>query len=109
MIEVNDNLVRFTGAHREELVGKTIESLFRGSAGAERATISAILRSGKAVRDLELELAGSDRDGRGRTVLLSAEPVDLDGEPCLLSVLCDVSARRAAAAGDRFRRGEPTP
>ncbi len=93
VIEVNDHLVDSLGGRREEIVGRTIESLFRWSAGDQRATISAALRSGRAVRDLELELAIGSAGGGDRRVLLAAEPVDLDGEPCLLSVLCDLRAR----------------
>ncbi len=104
VIEVNDHLVDSLGGHREEIVGRTIESLFRWSAGAERATISAALRSGRAVRDLELELARGAAGGGDRKVLLAAEPVDLDGEPCLLSVLCDL--RTQEPMDDEVRRFE---
>ena len=53
--------------------------------------------------------AGEDRDPEdpGRAVLLAAEPVDLEGEPCLLSVLCDLSARGSAPG--ETRRSEPPP
>ncbi len=106
VIEVNDNLVRALGGRREEIVGRTIEGLFRGAAGEERASISAALRSGKSVRDLVLELTGGS-GGHARTVLLAAEPVELDGEPCLLSALCDLGTRRSEpSARDVARRPE---
>lgn len=100
VIEVNEHLADATGLGRSEILDRPIEDLFRWSADAERAGARSALRDREALRDLELELAG--RSGE-RTVLLSGEPVDLAGERCRLSVLCDVT-------GSRWRgtRGRPT-
>jgi signal transduction histidine kinase len=64
--------------------------------------VSAMSGAGSAVRDLELGL--SDFNGLARRVLVSVTSVELQGAPCLINVVRDISAQRHAESEAREQR-----
>jgi signal transduction histidine kinase len=56
--------------------------------------VQALRRKGGTIRDLELHLRG--KHGHIQTVLLSAELITIDGQPCILTSSNDITARRQA-------------
>jgi PAS domain S-box-containing protein len=94
-VEVNDAYLRLFGYERDELIGRTAYELrLSPRTRAERVAFVEALRAGGAARDLEGE--GWTKAGERRLLSVSAELVELDGEPCVLSLVSDVTERHAA-------------
>jgi PAS domain S-box-containing protein len=92
---VNDAVLHATGYRRDEMIGHTSSELQIFAEAEGRGTLVQALRRGDgSVRDLELHLRG--KHGRIQTVLLSAEIITVDGQPCILTSSNDITARRRA-------------
>lgn len=76
------------------MIGKTVAELGVWVNPEDRALMVQHLRAGQAVRDLEIQLRL--RSGEQRVGLLSAESIQWGIEPCLLSMLEDITERRTA-------------
>jgi len=98
-VEVNDSFVEFYGHTREQLAGHTVLELGFYVEPSLRDTLVATLRAHGAVRDFEVVL--KTRAGELRETLLSAETLELAGEPHLITILVDVTARLRAEADAR--------
>jgi PAS domain S-box-containing protein len=94
---VNDAVLRATGYRRKEMIGHTSAALqiFAETEGRDKL-VQALRHGGGTVRDLELQLQG--KNGRMQTVLLSAEIITIDGQPCILTSSNDITARKRAEA-----------
>jgi PAS domain S-box-containing protein len=92
---VNDAVLRATGYRRDEMIGHTSTELqiFADPAG-RNSLVQALHHGDGSVRDLELHLRG--KYGQIQTVLLSAEVITVDGQPCILTSSNDITARRQA-------------
>jgi PAS domain S-box-containing protein len=91
MVAVNDCFVKDMGFTREEIIGRPIFDL-RAWAGAEVGRIRQLLQEGKAIRNWEAR-AGT-KSGEWRSTLVSAEPIELSGEACMLFVSNDITDRK---------------
>lgn len=94
MLEVNETFGREYGVPPELARGRTSMELGIWADTSERAEFVARLRRDGRVRDLfrERTMAG----GRRRALLVSVEPILIDGEPCLLTTSVDVTAQTEA-------------
>jgi PAS domain S-box-containing protein len=96
ILDANERFVRLTGFSREEALGHTtLELGLWPRPEARREWQEQLLREGRVV-DREVEIA--HRSGPPRTVLLSAEMIDLHGELCVLSCGRDVTEQRLLEA-----------
>ena len=103
-VEVNDTFLRDHGFRREEVVGRTSPELGLWAEPMHRkAFIDTVHREGM-VRDYEF--AGQLRDGRVQITSISAEVIDVGGEPCLLAVATDITERKDAEEKARRSRAE---
>lgn len=96
MLNVNHAFLQLTGWSLEEVVGRAPADLELWDSSATRQEVERRLVQSGGFRDVELKLktkAGSLVD-----VSASAETVTLGGEPCVLSVLQDISERRRSEA-----------
>jgi len=95
VIEINDGFTRVFGHTRQQALGRTSLELGLWTEPRDRARFVALLQEEGRVRELELPFG--TRDGEVRTGLLSAELIEIDGEPHVLTVVRDVTERKRAA------------
>jgi two-component system cell cycle sensor histidine kinase/response regulator CckA len=93
-LEVNESLLRISGYTRAEIIGHNgIElGLFEDPADAGRMAES--IADHGALREQEMNLRM--KSGEIRTHLISADSIELGGEPCVLLVGIDISERKQA-------------
>lgn len=95
-LDVNESFLRLLGYQREEVVGRTAAELRIWTNPEERARMVAALRAGKLFREVELKYRR--KDGEIRDALVSKDQIELDGQPCVLSMLQDITERKRMEA-----------
>jgi PAS domain S-box-containing protein len=93
-LEANASAVQFFGADLDEIVGKTSSELRLWVDPTERGQVIAELKANQVVRSRECRLRTGTDDIR--TVLLSAELIELEHQPYLICTVHDISDRRQA-------------
>jgi PAS domain S-box-containing protein len=91
-IEVNEAAAFFLGYTPDELIGETTLNLELWQDLDERDRLIAILNQQGSVRDQEVTFR--TKQGTEKVCAFSAEPIEIDGQPCVLSVLLDLTERR---------------
>jgi two-component system, cell cycle sensor histidine kinase and response regulator CckA len=95
-LDVNASYAELLGYSRPELIGRTADELgFRMDEALYQEAIADVL-SGQGARDLELTFR--QRSGATRIASVSIEPIELDGEPCILVMASDITERKRAEA-----------
>src|SRR5215467_13813228 len=89
IIEVNESFISMTGYSRDELVGHSAVSLGLHAEPGDRKRMVEILREQNYVRDYEFRLRR--KTGEIRLIRFSAEPVELRGEHCWLTIGHDIT------------------
>jgi two-component system, cell cycle sensor histidine kinase and response regulator CckA len=98
---VNDSFLQATGYSREEVIGRTSDELNVCISGEDREEVVKTFRQEGRLSNIEFKY--QRKDGEIRTGLGSAENITLDGKPCILSVITDITERkRAEEDRDRF-------
>lgn len=93
-LEVNESFCRMMGYSQEEIIGKTAVELNFWASLKERDRMIQMLKDKTAIHNYELRFR--NKDGTERTALLSIETIDIDGEPCFLSISSDITDRQKA-------------
>jgi diguanylate cyclase (GGDEF)-like protein/PAS domain S-box-containing protein len=93
-LEVNDAWLTWSGHDRAATIGFTAFDLGVWLEPADRAELTQQVRDGKTVRNLETRMR--KRSGETADVLLSAEPIELGGEPCIVTSVMDITERKRA-------------
>ena len=94
LVEVNDTFVEVTGYTREEAIGKTSLELGLWKSTKDREEEMSAVRDIGHVRNLEYSFR--TRAGEEIIGLLSAERIEIGGEPFALSVIQDITDRKRA-------------
>jgi PAS domain S-box-containing protein len=88
-LEVNDSFTHVFGFTREEAVGHTSRELNAWTQpGTRKKMIRQLTEQGRVSNE---EYQFRTKSGEIRTALFSAEPIEYDGEPCILSVTNDIT------------------
>jgi PAS domain S-box-containing protein len=93
-IDVNDTFEEFSGFRREELVGRCALELGIWVDPTERLRITKQLLAEGHLRDLEVQYRR--KSGDLRVALASAELIEIEGKPCMLAVIADITDRKRA-------------
>ena len=93
-IEVNDSFCQISGYSREEVIGCTSLELNLWKNPQDRASFKQVLKQKGMIRNQELVFC--TKVGELRTVLLSAEMIELDNRLCSLTVVNDITERKRA-------------
>jgi PAS domain S-box-containing protein len=94
VLEVNDSFVSMSGYARDEIIGHSASQLGLYADPSSRERALKILDAQDFVRDVELAMRR--KSGEVRWILLSAEPMDLRGEHCWLTISRDITERKHA-------------
>jgi PAS domain S-box-containing protein len=89
VIDVNDVFVKMSGYSREEIVGKRSTDFGIWADPAERTRVMEIARQKGFVRGIETSFR--TKSGEVLAASYSAEPIEIAGEPCLLSLVLDIT------------------
>jgi PAS domain S-box-containing protein len=93
-VDINETFEVQTGWKRDEVVGRSpLEIDLWVNPDQRTAFMREIVEKG-SLRDLEVSLRR--KDGQIRTSLGSAEVIEVEGEPCVLSVIADITERKLA-------------
>lgn len=93
-IEVNDTFERYTGWDRRAVIGRTpLEIDFWVDTGQRSTFIEQLRREGAAHN---MEVLFRRKDGQLRTGRVSSELIELNGEPCALSLISDITELKQA-------------
>ena len=95
LLDVNDSFLRVTGYDRDSVVGHTELELGLWPPASEWARLAEALQRGP-VRNVEVTFL--TRAGERRTGLMSAQPIHLRDEQCLLTVVKDTTEGRQTEA-----------
>ena len=95
-IEVNEGFCRLTGYRPEEVIGRTPEDIAVWAKPAERERMIELMKRDGRVH--HLEMLGRHRDGTLKQVEVSVEPIDLNGQDCLLLTARDIDELKKAHA-----------
>lgn len=105
LIEVNETFVNYSGYAREEVIGKTTAELGLWKSPKDREAELNLIREFGKLRNAEYKFRM--RDGTELIGLLSAERIDIGGEPCTLTVIQDITElKRAEEEREQLLRSE---
>lgn len=90
-LEVNDAFEHLTGFTRAEAIGHTPTEMNLCLDPEKRMMIARAALAGQRVSG---EFRFRTRDGRSCIAMGYAEPIDIDGEPCVLSAAMDITDRK---------------
>jgi len=93
-VEVNDAFLQSAGYTRQEVIGRNSAELGHWSDLQDRGGFLLEVQLRGFVRHREVILRS--KDGRLDTVLLSAEVIEIDGQPHILAVGLNITARKQA-------------
>ncbi len=93
-VEVNDTFTRLSGFPREKLIGRSAKKLELWADKGKREELIYLIKKRGHVENEEVQLL--TKSGEVRTTLLSADIINISGEPCLLVISTDISERKRA-------------
>jgi len=99
-VDCNKAFLDITGYSRDEVLGKTSIELQIWANPADRQRLVHLLNEQGSCRDLEVQF--KRKNGKVFWGLMSASLIELEGEPCVLSVTRDISHAKSAEKEIRY-------
>jgi two-component system, cell cycle sensor histidine kinase and response regulator CckA len=96
IVEVNEAMCRMLGVSRADVIGRTTIELGTWVEPGQRESAIRALETDGVAHGREVLLRGSA--GEVHTCLFSAQPIDLEGEACLIATVLDITESRRAEA-----------
>ena len=93
-LDVNETFEQLTGWYRDDVIGRSPSDINLWVDPHQRPLFMKQLLAEGSVRDLEIRIRR--KDGQIRTTLGSAELIEVNGMPCALSVIADLTERKRA-------------
>jgi len=103
-LEVNDSFEKTIGYSRDELIGKTSDNLKLFPDSNLRANLTEKIIRNIPVREVEVEVR--TKSGGMRIGLFSADIISVGDEPCLLTMMVDITERKQVEEEIRKARDE---
>jgi PAS domain S-box-containing protein len=94
LIEVNDSFLQLYGGNLTEVIGQKATDLNLWATPVDRVRLVEQIQQTGSVHNLEYTFR--NKQGEPRSILFSAELINLDGEECLVSVANDITERKQA-------------
>jgi PAS domain S-box-containing protein len=94
LLEVNDSFTKLYRADCDGVIGRTVLDIGLWAASGDRAAMLKTIQAQGYIRNQEYTFHTAQ--GQPRTVLFSAERVQLNGDRCLLAVANDITERKQA-------------
>jgi len=91
-LEINDGFTQLTGYTQEDIQGKSSLEIAIWADPADRELLVQGLRADGEVKNLEARFRY--KDGSIHTGLMSAKLIDVNGEPCVISITRDITDRK---------------
>ncbi len=91
ILDANEAQKRLLGFSREEVIGHTMLELGIWVKPSQREELYRLLQTEGRVKDLEVDIM--TRMGTELTMIISMEPIELNGEQCVLSSALDITER----------------
>jgi PAS domain S-box-containing protein len=91
-LDVNETFERITGWHRDEVIGRTPFDLRIWVNPAQRLEVAEQVLASGVIRDLEFRFRC--KDGAERVGFGSAELIEIENEPCILSAIADITENK---------------
>jgi len=101
-IDANEAFLNTTGYKREDVIGRTSQELAIWENPRDRILLIGMLEQNGNVRNLELKFC--IKSGEVRTMLCSADVIELGGQECLLMISRDISERKRLE--EQLRQGQ---
>ena len=102
-IEINETFERITGWSRAEIIGRSALDVGIWLDRNKRNEFIKRLLAEGSVRDIEVSFRA--RNGQTRTGLTSAELIEINGEPCALSAVADITEAKKSEEARQSSEG----
>jgi diguanylate cyclase (GGDEF)-like protein/PAS domain S-box-containing protein len=93
-VDVNDAFVQLTARSRDDTIGRTSLEIGIWDNAEDRWGMAKTLETEGSLKDMPVKFRRST--GELRDVLISAEAIDVAGEPCILALSDDITERKRA-------------
>ncbi|MBX3000672.1 MAG: PAS domain S-box protein [Caldilineaceae bacterium] len=93
-LNVNASFLAMTGYSEEEIIGYRSDEIGLAAEVEQRQPALDLLNSGQGVAPLETRIR--TKSGQIRYVIAAGEPIEIDGQPCLLGMMIDITERKEA-------------
>ncbi|MGA9070210.1 MAG: EAL domain-containing protein, partial [Terracidiphilus sp.] len=93
-IDVNNSFVNLLGYRREELIGRTSKEVGIWIDAQDRENLMEEIRKNSSFRDIDIRY--KKKNGEILWSLTSSTLIEIEGVPCLLSIVRDISEAKAA-------------
>jgi diguanylate cyclase (GGDEF)-like protein/PAS domain S-box-containing protein len=94
-LDINDAFLRMFGHEREEVLGRTAQEIHLWASQQDRQKLVEAMGKESVCRNQEFQLC--KKSGEKLWAMLSTAQIELDGVPCILLVVRDISEAKAAA------------